>query len=204
MVLRDASRNGPAARFRPAQGASRMVLRDPSRGCLADGGERPPLALLLCLFPSLPPFHYTSLPMKDVYETTVRVRYAETDQMGFVYYGNFFTWFEVGRVELFRQMGFSYKEMETVDDCHIVVAEARCRYLRPARYDDLLCIRTRLSEARSRTLRFVYEILHDARRERLATGETTHVVCDRCGRPKSLPAKYRRLLAPQHAASARA
>ena len=141
--------------------------------------------------------------MKDFYETTARVRYAETDQMGFVYYANFFVWFEVGRVELLRQMGFHYKEMEKVDDCHIVVAEAHCRYLRPARYDDLLRIRTRIIEARSRTIRFAYDVLHDATEERLATGETTHVVCNRRGRPKSLPAKYRKLFA-QHPAPARA
>jgi acyl-CoA thioester hydrolase len=140
--------------------------------------------------------------VKDFYETMVRVRYAETDQMGVVYYANFFVWFEVGRVELLRQMGFNYKEMEKADDCHIVVAEAHCRYLRPARYDDLLRIRTRMAEARSRTLRFAYEIIHDANDERLATGETVHVVCDRHGRPKSLLPKYRQLFAPRHAASA--
>jgi acyl-CoA thioester hydrolase len=92
--------------------------------------------------------------MKDFYETTVRVRYAETDQMGVVYYANFFVWFEIGRVELLRQLGFAYKEMEREDDSYIVVAGAECRYLRPARYDDLLRIRTRIAEARSRTLRF--------------------------------------------------
>ncbi len=140
--------------------------------------------------------------MRDFYETTVRVRYAETDQMGFVYYANFFVWFEVGRVELLRQMGFHYKEMEKVDDCHIVVAEARCRYLRPGRYDDLLRVRTRIAEARSRTIRFAYEVVRDATGERLATGETTHVVCDRRGRPKSLPAKYRKLFLHQPAAPA--
>ena len=93
-------------------------------------------------------------------ETTVRVRYAETDQMGFVYYGNYFTWFEVGRVELCRQLGFAYKQMEIEDDSFIVVAEASCRYKRPARFDDLLTIRTRVMEAQRRTIRFGYEILN--------------------------------------------
>ena len=133
--------------------------------------------------------------MRDSYETSMRVRYAETDQMGVVYYANFFVWFEIGRVELLRQMGLVYKQMEREDDCHIVVAEAHCRYLRPARYDDVLRIRTRVAEARSRTIRFAYEILNDADGELLASGETTHVVCDRKGRPKSLPAKYRKLFA---------
>jgi acyl-CoA thioester hydrolase len=77
-----------------------------------------------------------SIPMKDYVETTIRVRYAETDQMGVVYYGNYFTWFEVGRVELCRQSGFAYKLMEIEDDSFIVVVEARCRYKRPGRFDD--------------------------------------------------------------------
>jgi acyl-CoA thioester hydrolase len=133
-------------------------------------------------------------------ETTLRVRYAETDQMGVVYYANFFVWFELGRVELFRQLGFSYKEMEERDDSYIMVAEARCTYRRPARYDDVIRIRTRVAELRSRSIRFEYELVNDANSELLATGETAHVVCDRTGRPKVLAAKYRSLLA--HRASA--
>jgi acyl-CoA thioester hydrolase len=125
-------------------------------------------------------------------ETLARVRYKETDQMGMVYYGNYFTFFEVGRVEYMRERGIAYKEMEREDDSYIVVAEAHCRYLRPARYDDLLRIRTRVSEARRRTIRFDYEILDDGTGELLATGETSHVICNGEGRPKSLPEKYRR------------
>ena len=87
-------------------------------------------------------------------EITARVRYQETDQMGMVNYGNYYTFFEVGRVEYLRERGMSYKEMEQQDDSYIVVAESHCRYLRPARYDDLLRIRTRVAEARRRTLRF--------------------------------------------------
>ncbi len=131
--------------------------------------------------------------MSDFHETTVRVRYAETDQMGVVYYGNYFVWFEVGRVELLRELGCTYKEMEQKDDSYIVVAEANCRYLRPARYDDLLRIRTRVAEARSRAIRFAYEILDDSTGELLVTGDTMHVICDHNGRPKTLAAKYRRL-----------
>ncbi|HKD63892.1 MAG TPA: thioesterase family protein [Candidatus Acidoferrales bacterium] len=74
---------------------------------------------------------------KEFADTTIRVRYAETDQMGVVYYGNYFTWFEIGRVELWRQIGFEYKKMEIEDDSFLVVAEANCRYKRPARFDDL-------------------------------------------------------------------
>jgi acyl-CoA thioester hydrolase len=125
-------------------------------------------------------------------DAAIRVRYAETDQMGVVYYGNYFTWFEIGRSEFCRQLGFDYKRMEIDDDSFIVVVEASCRYRRPARYDDLLTVRTRLIESRRRTIRFSYEIFHQASGERLATGETNHVICDRQGQPKSLPEKYRK------------
>ena len=122
----------------------------------------------------------------------VRVRYAETDQMGVVYYANYYIYFEIGRVEYMRQLGVAYKEMEIQDDSFIVVAESHCRYLRPARYDDLLRIRTRVAEVRRRTIRFAYEIVNSATGTLLATGETQHVVCDSKGRPKALPEKYRK------------
>jgi len=130
--------------------------------------------------------------MKDYADTTVRVRYAETDQMGVVYYGNYFTWFEIGRVEFCRQVGFEYKQMEIEDDSFIVVAEASCRYKRPARFDDLLTVRTRVTGSQRRTIRFGYEIFRQTSEELIATGETLHVVCDRQGRPKALPEKYRK------------
>src|SRR5947208_11769572 len=76
--------------------------------------------------------------MLEYHDAKVRVRYAETDQMGVVYHANFFIWFEVGRVELMRALGVEYKKMEKEDDCHIVVAEAHCRYHHPARYDEVL------------------------------------------------------------------
>jgi acyl-CoA thioester hydrolase len=139
----------------------------------------------------------TSLPTKEFADTTIRVRYAETDQMGVVYYGNYFTWFEVGRVELCRQLGFEYKRMEAEDDSFIVVAEARCRYKRPARFDELLTIRTRVTSAQRRTVRFGYEIINQANGETIATGETVHVICDRMGQTKSLPEKYRKYFPAQ-------
>jgi acyl-CoA thioester hydrolase len=125
------------------------------------------------------------------HETTVRVRYAETDRMGVVYHSNFFIWFEVGRVELLRSLGFSYRDMEQNDDRHLPVVEGHCRYERPARYDDVLRIRTSIKQSTRRTLRFSYEAFHDATGERLATGETLHVVCDGQGKPRVLPEKYR-------------
>jgi len=141
--------------------------------------------------------------MIEFADTAIRVRYAETDQMGVVYHGNFFTWFEIGRVELCRQLGFEYKQMEAEDDCYIVVAEAQCRYKRPARFDDLLTIRTRVTGSKRRTIHFGYEILNSATGELLAAGETTHVICDCLGRPKSLPAKYQKYFpASDHSAKA--
>src|SRR5579864_8993040 len=115
-------------------------------------------------------------------ETNVRVRYAETDQMGVVYYGNYFTWFEIGRVELCRQLGFEYKRMELEDDSFIVVADAHCRYKRPARFDDLLVIRTNIIEAQRRTVKFGYEIMNQASGEVIAVGDTLHVICDNTGK----------------------
>jgi acyl-CoA thioester hydrolase len=138
--------------------------------------------------------------MKDFADAVIRVRYAETDQMGIVYHGNYFTWLEIGRVELCRHLGFEYKRMESEDETFIVVAEASCRFKRPAQFDDLLVVRTRVTRADKRMLRFAYEILRQPSDELLATAETTHVICDRQGRPKSLPEKYRHYFSPSHSA----
>src|SRR5687767_5823603 len=89
-------------------------------------------------------------------DMAVRVRYAETDQMGIVYYANYFVWFELGRTELLRQRGYTYREVEEQDGCFIVVAEARCAYRSPARYDDLITIRTHVMDVRSRVVVFGY------------------------------------------------
>jgi len=125
-------------------------------------------------------------------ETDVRVRYAETDQMGVVYHSNYFVWFETGRVEWCRAQGLEYKDMETDGDSFIVVAEASCRYKRPARFDDLLTVRTRMTESLRRTVKFEYEVVKKETGEVLATGGTTHVICDHLGRPKSMPERYRK------------
>jgi len=124
-------------------------------------------------------------------ETTVRVRYAETDQMGVVYYANFFVWFEVARVELMRQLGFSYKRMEIDDDSFVVVAKASCTYKRSAKFDDVLRIRTSVTQSRRRTITFAYDVFNEANGTLIAAGETLHVICDRHGKAKSLPEKYR-------------
>ena len=130
-----------------------------------------------------------------VSQTRIRVRYAETDQMGVVYYANFFIWFEIGRVELLRQLGFQYKQMEIDDDCHIPVVEANCRYKSPARYDDRIVIETWPSLLRQSVVKFAYRILREAtaegeERKLLAEGETVHVVCDDQLNKKPLPEKH--------------
>jgi len=139
--------------------------------------------------------------MIEYHDATVRVRYAETDQMGVVYHANYLVWFEVGRVELIRALGFEYTRMEKEDDCHIVVADAHCRYQQSARYDEVLRIRTRIAESRNRIVKFSYEVFRDADGQVLATGETTHIICGSNGRPKLLPAKYhsvfKSVVAPQ-------
>jgi len=132
-------------------------------------------------------------------DITVRVRYAETDQMRVAYYANHFIWFELGRTEFFRQRGYVYRELEEQAGCYLVVAQAHCRYHAPARYDDVLTIRTRVKAARSRVVVFTYEIL-GAEGRRVATGETLHVITDGDGKPRTLPEKYRQaLLAPANA-----
>lgn len=126
-------------------------------------------------------------------DTRVRVRYAETDQMGVVYYANYFVWFEVGRSEFCRRQGIAYRDMERDAELYIIVAEARCRYKAPARYDDEILIRTRVTSCRKRVLVFGYEIHREASDELLAEGETVHVITDRQGRPRALPDKYREM-----------
>jgi acyl-CoA thioester hydrolase len=123
-------------------------------------------------------------------ETMVRVRYAETDKMGVVYHSNFVIWFEVGRVELMRQHGFQYRDLEREDNCHIAVVDMHIRYKAPAFYDDEIVIRTRLTDVRQSLLQFRYEIVRAADQKLLAEGETTHlVVSDKLER-RSLPKKF--------------
>lgn len=126
---------------------------------------------------------------RTVNETRIRVRYAETDQMGVVYHANHFVWFEIGRVELFRQFGFRYKDMERDDDCFIAVVDAQCRYKAPVHYDDEVVVRTSLTHVRDKVIRFGYE-LRSVEGKLLAQGETTHVVADSTMKSKRLPEKF--------------
>ncbi len=132
----------------------------------------------------------STLPVRGATgEARVRVRYAETDQMGVVYHSNYFIWFEVGRVELLRQLGFAYREMER-DGCLIAVADARCRYKAPARYDDVVLIRTCLKNVRESLIHFGYRAIRESDGTLLAEGETTHIVTDPELKRRELPGKY--------------
>ena len=126
--------------------------------------------------------------------TEARVRYAETDQMGIVYYANYLVWFEIGRVELLRALGLAYSQLEIDHQCILPVIEACCRYRSPARYDDEILIETRPSLLRGSVIKFAYRILRKAPEGTeptvLAEGETVHVVCDDQLNRKPLPEKY--------------
>ena len=123
-------------------------------------------------------------------ETRLRVRYAETDQAGVVYHSNYLIWFEVGRVELCRDHGFNYRDMERDADAQLPVTEARVRYRHPARYDDEIIIRTRVSSLRSRAIAFVYQVVRAMDKMLLAEGETDHVVMNKEGRARTFPPDY--------------
>jgi acyl-CoA thioester hydrolase len=125
-----------------------------------------------------------------VNETRLRVRYAETDKMGVVYHANHFVWFEVGRVELLRQLGFSYRDMEDKDGRFIAVVEAKCRYRAPTRYDEEVIVRTTLSNVRDSVIHFAYELLRADDNSLIAEGETTHIVTDENMKVTVLPEKY--------------
>jgi acyl-CoA thioester hydrolase len=127
-------------------------------------------------------------------EARVRVRYAETDQMGVVYHANYLVWFEVGRVEFIRQLGRDYKEMEQ-EGAFIAVAEATARYKAPARYDDEIIVRTSLAGLRGSVVRFRYSVLREVDEQVLCEGETVHVVVGRDMKRREMPAAYAELFA---------
>jgi acyl-CoA thioester hydrolase len=124
--------------------------------------------------------------------TRVRVRYAETDRMGVVYYANYFVWFEIGRTDWLRDTGQSYREME-IGGVQLPVIEAHCEYRRPAKYDDDLEIRTRATLLTPVRIRFDYEIIRGDD-DTLVTGHTIHAALDARGRPCRLPARVRDML----------
>jgi acyl-CoA thioester hydrolase len=120
----------------------------------------------------------------------IRVRYAETDQMGVVYYANYFVWFEIGRTDLLRASGWSYREMEA-DGFALPVIDAQCRYRQPAKYDDEIEVRTSGAMLSPVRVQFTYEVVRAADAATLATGTTVHATLGRNGRPCRLPARVR-------------
>ncbi len=126
--------------------------------------------------------------------TELRVRYAETDQMGVVYYANYLVWFEIGRVEFMRSLGFDYKQMEVEDGCILPVVEANCRYKAPARYDDVILIDCWPVLLRGSVLKFAYRVLRASTAQEaqkvLAEGETVHIVCDASMQKCLMPERY--------------
>jgi acyl-CoA thioester hydrolase len=124
------------------------------------------------------------------HETRLRVRYAETDQMGVVYYANYLVWMEVGRADYFRAAGGRYRDMEVDDGILLAVVEAHCRYLRPARYDQEIAVKTQVAKASRRVVEFQYEICDAQSGRQLAAGETKHVFVGPDMKPVKLPEKY--------------
>lgn len=127
------------------------------------------------------------------HETHFRVRYAETDQMGVVYYANYLIWMELGRAEYCRAAGIRYRDMELDDGVLLAVVEAHCRYLSPARYDEEIAVKTWIAKANQRMVEFEYEICEAASGRRLASGATKHMFLGSDLRPVKLPAKYQPL-----------
>ena len=128
------------------------------------------------------------------HDTEIRVRYAETDQMGIVHHSNYLVWFELGRSEFCRARGFSYKDMEEKDNALMVVAESYVRYKSPAFYEDVLVIKTQVGEVRSRSIRFIYEVHRPSDDTLVAEGETLHLVTDENKKVRSLPEAYKEML----------
>jgi acyl-CoA thioester hydrolase len=127
------------------------------------------------------------------HETRLRVRYAETDQMGVVHHANYLIWMEVARVDWCEARGFQYREMEREEGIFLAVVETSCRHLRPAHFDDQISIRSVVEEANSRIAKFTYEISRVTDQELLATGFTKHVYVNRQMQRSRLPQKYRGL-----------
>ena len=123
-------------------------------------------------------------------ETRLRVRYAETDQIGVVYYANHYIWMEVARVELCKARGFNYRDMELEDGILMAVAESACRYRAPAHFDDEIIVKSWIEAANSRTVTIQYEMRLAEGDRVVATGHTHHVFVNREMRKARLPEKY--------------
>lgn len=132
----------------------------------------------------------------NIAETKIRVRYQETDNMGVVYYGNYFVWFEVARTEYLRSFGISYRKLEE-KGMYLMVASASCRYRSPARYDDEVTVQAWISEMKNSSLKYEYKLSVEDRL--IATGESVHVFTNESGRPIRIPEEIRHLHKERHA-----
>ena len=129
--------------------------------------------------------------MNKEFSVEVRVRYADTDQMGVVYYANYFVWLEVARTEFLRSLGIDYRNIEKEKQLALPVVEAYCRYKAPARYDEVIVIKTKISQVKNSTLRFDYKLINKENNELLAEAYTTHVFIDKERRPVRIPQQIR-------------
>jgi acyl-CoA thioester hydrolase len=127
--------------------------------------------------------------MKDTVDCEIRVRYAETDQMGVAYYAKYLVWFVVGRSDFCRERGFCYADLEA-SGFRLVVTDVNCRYRNAVRYDEAITVRTWLKEMNRRMITFGYRILRKEKEEVIAEGETRHLCLDSSGKPKSLPPEF--------------
>ena len=126
--------------------------------------------------------------------SALRVRYAETDQMGIAYHGAYFVWFEIARVDYLREHGLTYRDLERTEDLRLPVIEAHARFLKPSYYDDELEVRTRLTQVSGARVSFEYSVHRHGNEEVLATGRTSHAAVDSRGRARRLPEPLRQLL----------
>ena len=125
--------------------------------------------------------------MNKEFSTEVRVRYADTDQMGVVYYANYLVWLEVARTEFLRSSGIDYRNIEKEKQLALPVVEAYCKYKAPARYDEIIMIRIKVSQVKNSSLRFNYSLFNKENNELLAVAYTTHVFIDKDRRPVRMP-----------------
>ncbi|MFH1776466.1 MAG: thioesterase family protein [Candidatus Omnitrophota bacterium] len=124
--------------------------------------------------------------------TKLRVRYAETDQMGIVYYANYFIWFEVARVEFLRRAGIAYKQLEH-DGMYLIVTKAACHYRAPALYDDTIIVKTTVADYKNTSFNFVYKVQNSSGKI-LAEGETAHVFVNKRRKPVKIPDNIKNII----------
>jgi len=126
-------------------------------------------------------------------ETRFRARYSETDKMGVIYYANYLVWMEMGRTDYCKSVGFDYRDME-LDGANMAVAEATCRYITPARYDDEILVRTQVERLNRRLITFTYVVSNDQTGTVLAEGRTVHIAMGNDGKSRSIPQRYVQLM----------